>query len=85
MTLPIFIFCTAPSNHFPLVPIAPLSNCSRHKGVTRVYLIAGLQISRVLPKFIVDYAAERAMPRATKWLRPEVEALKEEWLVDDLP
>jgi len=54
------------------------------EGFTRVYLLAGLQISRALPKFIVDYAAERAMPRATKWLRPEVEALKEEWLSDDL-
>jgi hypothetical protein len=43
-----------------------------------------LQISRALPKFIVDYAAERAMPRATKWLKPEVEALKEEWLSEDL-
>jgi len=53
-------------------------------GYTRVYLLAGLQISRALPKFIVDYAAERAMPRATKWLRPEVVALKEEWLSDDL-
>jgi len=53
------------------------------EGFTRVYLLAGLQISRALPKFIVDYAAERAMPRATKWLRPEVEALKEEWLSDD--
>jgi hypothetical protein len=66
------------------VPIALSSFFSRHKGVTRVYLLAGLQISRALPKFIVDYAAERAMPRATKWLRPEVEALKEEWLIDDL-
>lgn len=60
-------------------------NPDGREGVTRVYLLAGLQISRALPKFIVDYAAERAMPRATKWLRPEVEALKEEWLSDDLP
>jgi len=56
-----------------------------NQGFTRVYLLAGLQVSRALPKFIVDYAAERAMPRATKWLRPEVEALQEEWLNNDLP
>ena len=55
-----------------------------YQGTTRVYLLAGLQISRALPKFIVDYAAERAMPRATKWLRAEVEALKEE-LNEDVP
>jgi len=59
-------------------------NPDGREGFTRVYLLAGLQISRALPKFIVDYAAERAMPRATKWLRPEVEALKEDWLSDDI-
>jgi len=59
-------------------------NPDGREGFTRVYLLAGLQISRALPKFIVDYAAERAMPRATKWLKPEVEALKEEWLSEDL-
>lgn len=58
-------------------------NPDGRKGFTRVYLLAGLQISRALPKFIVDYAAERAMPRATNWLKPEVEALKEFWLTDD--
>ena len=55
------------------------------QGFTRVYLLAGLQISRARPTFIVDYAAERAMPRATTWLKPEVEALKEELLSDDSP
>jgi len=59
-------------------------NPDGREGFTRVYLLAGLQISRALPKFIVDYAAERAMPRATKWIRPEVEALKQEWDSDDL-
>ncbi|OEU08938.1 hypothetical protein FRACYDRAFT_249280 [Fragilariopsis cylindrus CCMP1102] len=58
-------------------------NPDGRKGFTRVYLLASLQISRALPKFIVDYAAERAMPRATNWLKPEVEALKEFWLTDD--
>mmetsp|Transcript_1453 Transcript_1453/g.3737 ORF Transcript_1453/g.3737 Transcript_1453/m.3737 type:complete len:514 (+) Transcript_1453:255-1796(+) len=60
-------------------------NPDGRKGVTRVYLLAGLQISRALPKFVVDYAAERAMPRATKWLRPEVEALKAELFSDKDP
>jgi len=55
-------------------------NPDGRKGFTRVYLLASLQISRALPKIIVDYAAERAMPRATNWLKPEVEALKESWL-----
>jgi len=59
-------------------------NPDGREGFTRVYLLAGLQISRALPKFIVDYAAQRAMPRATKWLRPEVEALKLEWLSADV-
>jgi len=59
-------------------------NPDGREGYTRVYLLAGLQISRALPKFIVDYAAERAMPRATKWLKPEVLALQEEWLQDEL-
>jgi hypothetical protein len=50
------------------------------QGYTRVYLLCEVQISRALPKFIVDYAADRAMPRATTWLRPEVEASAAEWL-----
>eukprot|EP00536_Pseudo-nitzschia_multiseries_P003314 jgi/Psemu1/301876/fgenesh1_kg.50_\ len=60
-------------------------NPDGREGVTRVYLLAGLQISRALPKFIVDYAADRAMPRATKWLKPEVEALKAELFTDKDP
>lgn len=60
-------------------------NPDGREGFTRVYLLAGLEISRALPTFIVDYAAERAMPRATTWLKPEVEALKEELLREDGP
>jgi hypothetical protein len=41
----------------------------------RVWLVAGLKASSLLPHFIVDYAAERALRRATSWLRPHVEAL----------
>jgi hypothetical protein len=50
------------------------------QGFTRVYLLCEVQISRALPKFIVDYAADRAMPRATTWLRPEVEEASRAWL-----
>ncbi|KAL3902869.1 MAG: hypothetical protein SGILL_010665, partial [Bacillariaceae sp.] len=55
-------------------------NPDGREGYTRVYLLCEVQISRALPKFIVDYAADRAMPRATSWLRPEVEAAALEWL-----
>ncbi|KAG7358764.1 hypothetical protein IV203_015353 [Nitzschia inconspicua] len=55
-------------------------NPDGREGYTRVYLLCEVQISRALPKFIVDYAADRAMPRATTWLRPEVEAAAIEWL-----
>lgn len=48
------------------------------KGVTRVWLLCELSVSSVLPKFVVDYTAERAMPRATKWLKPTVLDKKQE-------
>lgn len=50
------------------------------KGWTRVYLLCEVQISRALPSFIVDYAADRAMPRATTWLKPHVEHAAQGWL-----
>lgn len=43
--------------------------------VTRVWLLCELRVSSLLPQFIVDYAAKKAMPRATNWLRPTVEKL----------
>ena len=43
-------------------------------GVTRVWLLCELRVSRVVPQWIVDYAAARAMPRATTWLKPVTEA-----------
>lgn len=55
------------------------------QGYTRVWLLCELKVSRVLPSFIVDYAAKRAMPRATTWLRPQVEAAAELWLKDEVP
>lgn len=37
---------------------------------SRVYLSANIIASRLVPTLIVDYAASRALPRATKWLQP---------------
>mmetsp|Transcript_9624 Transcript_9624/g.21371 ORF Transcript_9624/g.21371 Transcript_9624/m.21371 type:complete len:540 (-) Transcript_9624:279-1898(-) len=48
--------------------------------VTRVWLLCELTVSRVLPSWIVDYAAKRAMPRATSWLKPAAEAASQLWL-----
>ena len=44
--------------------------------VTRVWLLCELKVSPILPTLIVDYAAKRAMPRATTWLKPAVEDMK---------
>lgn len=46
---------------------------------SRVWLLCELKVSQLLPKFIVDYTAKRAMPRATNWLKPHVEAEAEKW------
>merc|ERR1712071_430877 len=54
------------------------------KGITRVWLLCELKVSNILPKFIVDYAAKKAMPRATTWLKPQVEAAASLWLREDL-
>eukprot|EP00566_Odontella_aurita_P008107 CAMPEP_0113570700 /NCGR_PEP_ID=MMETSP0015_2-20120614/25127_1 /TAXON_ID=2838 /ORGANISM="Odontella" /LENGTH=658 /DNA_ID=CAMNT_0000473535 /DNA_START=148 /DNA_END=2127 /DNA_ORIENTATION=- /assembly_acc=CAM_ASM_000160 len=40
---------------------------------TRVWLLCELKVSPLLPQWITDYAAKRAMPRATTWLKPAVE------------
>jgi hypothetical protein len=37
-------------------------------GYTRVWLGANIVVSRLVPTVIVDYAAARALPRATSWL-----------------
>ena len=37
-------------------------------GYSRVYLSTNIIVSRVIPSVIVDYAAARALPRATSWL-----------------
>ena len=48
--------------------------------VTRIWLLCELKVSSLLPTFIVDYAAKRAMPRATTWLKPLAEDMAERWM-----
>jgi len=40
----------------------------RQDGISRVWLSARIVASRLVPPTIVDYAAARALPRATTWL-----------------
>jgi hypothetical protein len=49
---------------------------SLENGKTRVWLLCELVVSSLLPSFIVDYTAKRAMPRASTWIRPTVAAKK---------
>jgi hypothetical protein len=42
----------------------------RPKGYSRVYLTANIVAARMIPPLILDYAAARALPRATKWMLP---------------
>lgn len=58
------------------------SNPDGKEGHTRVWLLCELSVSRILPQWIVDYAATRAMPRATTWLKPQTEAAAMLWLKD---
>lgn len=37
---------------------------------TRVWLSANIMASRLVPSLVVDYAAYKALPRATTWLQP---------------
>jgi len=60
------------------------SNPDGKEGYTRVWLLCELSVSRLLPQWIVDYAAARAMPRATTWLKPQVEAAATLWLKDSV-
>lgn len=54
-------------------------NPDGREGYTRVWLLCELKVSPMLPTFIVDYAANRAMPRATTWLAPTVEQFCAKW------
>ena len=42
----------------------------RPQGYCRVYLMANVVATAMMPSLILDYAASRALPRATKWLQP---------------
>ena len=70
-----------------LVLVVTLTCCSvfNIQEYTRVWLLCGLKVSPVLPRFIVDYAARRAMPRATTWLKPQVETAAQLWLKNTMP
>lgn len=46
-----------------------LVTMSRREEYSRVWLYANIVVSRLVPSFIVDYAAYRALPRATEWLQ----------------
>ena len=54
-------------------------NPDGREGYTRVWLLCELKVSPMLPTFIVDYAANRAMPRATTWLPIVVEEFCQNW------
>ena len=58
-------------------------NPDGREGYTRVWLLCELKVSPMLPTFIVDYAANRAMPRATTWLAPTVAEFCKKWFGQD--
>ena len=39
---------------------------------SRIFFEVRINVSRLIPAKVVDYAAERALARATSWLKPEV-------------
>ncbi|CAM9918887.1 unnamed protein product [Choristocarpus tenellus] len=46
----------------------------RSEGYSRVWLSAKVDVNRFVPGAIVDYAAGRALPRASNWIKPVCEA-----------
>jgi len=44
-------------------------------GCSRIFLSAKLVCSPLLPSFIVDYAATKALPKATSWLQPVMQGI----------
>merc|ERR1719183_951609 len=48
---------------------------------TRIWLVADIACTSLLPTAIVDYAAARALPRATTWLKPVMESM----VLPDIP
>lgn len=43
-------------------------------GHIRLWLCAEICVCRVVPRKIIDYASRKALPRATTWIRPEIES-----------
>jgi len=57
---------------------------SKHANRSRVWLRASIRSSFMVPTWIVDYAAERALRRATSWLGPYTERVWKELQVQQL-
>ena len=47
-----------------------MPSCNSSGSKTRVWLLCDLTVSPLLPSWVVDVAAQSAMPRASSWLRP---------------
>ncbi|CAN0409718.1 unnamed protein product [Pylaiella littoralis] len=43
-------------------------------GFSRVWMLAKVDVNRFVPGAVVDYAAGRALPRASNWIKPTCEA-----------
>ena len=56
----------------------------REEGWTRVWLNARVQCSPLLPSAVIDYAASKALPRASTWLAPVCEAVERELAANPL-
>eukprot|EP00929_Paragymnodinium_shiwhaense_P022033 TRINITY_DN14201_c0_g1_i1.p1 TRINITY_DN14201_c0_g1~~TRINITY_DN14201_c0_g1_i1.p1 ORF type:complete len:431 (+),score=94.72 TRINITY_DN14201_c0_g1_i1:69-1295(+) len=58
--------------------VEPSPDSTPDSPCSRVHLRAGLKACPLLPQWLLDYAAERALRRATSWMKPTIEALWEE-------
>jgi hypothetical protein len=56
----------------------------KHANRSRVWLRASIRSSFMVPSWIIDYAAERALRRATSWLGPYTERVWKELQVQQL-
>jgi len=56
----------------------------KHADRSRVWLRASIRSSSIVPSWIIDYAAERALRRATSWLGPYTERMWKELQVQQL-
>jgi len=56
----------------------------KHAARSRIWLRASIRSSFMVPTWIIDYAAERALRRATSWLGPYTERVWKELQVQQL-